>query len=223
MITVWGRRNSMNVQKAMWTLGELDLAYQRRDVGGSFGVTDSDTYRAMNPNGLVPTIEDGDLVLWESNAIVRYLARTYGGKGLWPTSNNDQALADQWMDWGISTFGPPFFNIFFNLIRLPPEKSNADLVSAGIKTSARLLGLLDHHLQGRAFVCGDVLSAGDIPLGVMAYRYFNLDIDRPAAPKVEAWFQRLQARPAYQKHVMIPFGRDHREWQELEQASAGIQ
>ena len=216
----------MNVQKVMWLLGEIALPYQRYDVGGSFGGTDSQRYRAMNPNGLVPTIEDGELVLWESNAIVRYLARTYANGatgGPWPAAGTDQALADQWMDWAISTFGPPFFGTFFHMIRLPPEKSDAGVIAAGVRSCGRLLGLLDRHLEGRGFLCGASFSVADIPLGVMAYRYFSLDIERPAAPNVEAWYDRLTSRPAYQKHVMIPFGRDLAEWEALEAASAGVQ
>ena len=223
MIRVWGRRNSMNVQKVMWALGELEQPYERRDVGGSFGGTDSEQYQAMNPNGLVPTIEDGDLVLWESNAIVRHLARSYDKAGLWPADAGGQARADQWMDWAISAFGPPFFGMFFHLIRLPPEKADRSVVESGVRACGRLLGLLDRHLATRAYLCGDSLTVGDIPLGVMAYRYFNLQVERPQAPNVAAWFARLQARATYQKHVMIPFGSNHEEWLALETASAGIQ
>ena len=223
MITVWGRRNSMNVQKVMWALGELDLPYQRQDVGGSFGGTDGDAYRNMNPNGLVPTIQDGDLVLWESNAVVRYLARSYGADELWPADAAGQARADQWMDWAISTFGPPFFGAFFHLIRLPAEKADPEVVASGVRACARMLGLLDRRLSASPYLGGDSLTVADIPLGAMAYRYFNLDIERPEAPNVAAWFARLQSRPAYQKHVMIPFGSNVEEWQTLEAASAGIQ
>lgn len=223
MITVWGRRNSMNVQKVMWALGELQLPYRRHDVGGSFGGTDSERYRAMNPNGLVPTIEDGELVLWESNAIVRHLARSYGAGGLWPADAAALARADQWMDWAISAFGPPFFGTFFHLIRLPAEKADRSVIESGERGCGRLLGLLDRHLAAVPYLCGDTFSVADIPLGVMAYRYFNLDIERPEAPSVAAWFARLQSRAAYQKHVMIPFGSNVEEWQALEAASAGIQ
>ena len=124
MITVYGRRNSMNVQKVMWTLGELGLEYHRHDVAGSFGFPPE--YQNLNPNGVVPTIQDGDLTLWESNACVRYLARTYGEGSLWPSDAITLAHGDQWMDWASSTMNPAFFGIFMNLIRVPAERAPSD-------------------------------------------------------------------------------------------------
>lgn len=221
MITVYGRRNSLNVQKVMWTLGELNLEYQRHDVAGSFGFPPD--YARLNPNGVVPTIVDGELTLWESNACVRYLARTYGDGGLWPGDKATLAQADQWMDWASSTMIPSFFGVFMNLIRIPAARANREQVAASTERCASLARQLDDHLADYRFIAGDSLSMGDIPLGCVFYRYFNLEIDRPEVPRLRAWFERLTERPAYRKHVMIPFGRNAEEWLVEEKKNAGVQ
>ena len=220
MITVWGRRNSMNVQKVTWALKEVGLEYTRHNVGGSFGGTNTADYLAMNPNQVVPILQDGDVTAWESNSIVRYLARTYGVGVLQPEDAATRARAEQWMDWLTSTLNPPFFQVFFNTIRLPRDKQNADAIAAGLDGCARLYGQLDSHLADHAYVAGDSFSMGDIPVGVTLYRYFNMEIERPSLPNVSAWYERLQERPAYRRAVMIPFGRDIDEWDQLEKAGA---
>lgn len=221
MITVWGRRNSMNVQKVMWVLGELALDYERHDVAGSFGFPED--YARLNPNGVVPTIEDGDLVMWESNACVRYLARTYGKGSLWPDDPAMLAHGDQWMDWTASRMNPAFFQVFMNMIRVPAARSNPDQLARGSAACAELAGLLDRHLAQSDYMAGDTLSIGDISLGCVMYRYFNLEIERPDVPHLEAWYARLCERPAYRKHVMIPFGGNAEEWLIEEKKNAGIQ
>lgn len=217
MIKVLGRRNSANVQKVMWTLGELGIEYQREDVGGSFGYPDD----YPNPNPVVPTLHDGDITVWESNACVRYLARTYGQGSLWPEDAATLAAADMWMEWQRSDISNAFFVLFQMKVRgLPgaPEKVERLVGDAG-----RCFGQLDAQLTGREFVCGDALTFADIAIGAMTYRYFNLEIDRPALPAVEAWQARLESRPAYQKHVMLEFGRNLDEWNAFEAANAGVQ
>lgn len=220
MITVWGRRNSMNVQKVTWALKELGLEYERHNVGGSFGGTNTAGYVAMNPNQVVPTLQDGEVTAWESNSIVRYLARTYGATSLQPADPATHARAEQWMDWLTSTLNPPFFQVFFNTIRLPKDKQDADAIAAGLEGCARLYGQLDEHLASHAYLAGDSFTMGDIPVGVTLYRYFNMDVERPSLPNVTAWYERLQERPAYRRAVMIPFGRDVDEWAVLEKAGA---
>ncbi len=221
MITVYGRRNSMNVQKVMWTLGELDLEYRRLDIAGSFGFPPD--YASMNPNGVVPTIRDGDLVMWESNACVRYLARTYGQGRLWPDEPAALAHADQWMDWASSTMNPAFFDAFMNLIRLPAERADRARIARGAKACGDLAKRLDAHLGDKPYLAGEAFTMGDVPLGCLAYRYFDLAIERPETPCLRAWFERLCERPAYRKHVMIPFGRNAEEWLREEKRNAGIQ
>jgi len=222
MITVYGRRNSLNVQKVMWALGELGVDYQRHDVAGSFGFPED--YKSLNPNGVVPTIQDGDLVLWESNACVRYLARTYGKGSLWPDDAASLAQGDQWMDWASSRMNGAFFAIFMNMIRIPKANSNPQQIEQGEKNCAQLAHLLDQHLAERSFMTGEQLTIGDIPLGCVFYRYFTLDIRRPDdVPNLTAWYERLCERPTYQKHVMIPFGSNAEEWLAEEKKNAGVQ
>lgn len=221
MITVWGRRNSVNVQKVMWALGELKLDYRRMDVSGSFGIPDD--YPALNPNRTVPTITDGELTLWESNACVRYLARSYGEGLLWPAHPAPLARADQWMDWTSNVLMPAFFQIFLNLVRLPPADADPRQADAGARRCATLLRIVDQELEGSTYIAGDEFSMGDIALGPLTYRYFNLPIEHAELPHVSAWYERLARRPAYQKHVMIPFGRNHEEWNALEKEGAGVQ
>lgn len=217
MIEVLGRRNSANVQKVMWALGELNLEYKRADVGGSFGYPSD----YPNPNAVVPTIRDGEIVVWESNAVVRYLAQRYGAGQLWPDDAGLAATADMWMEWQRSDISVAFFPLFQMLVRgLPatPEKIAAKAEACGV-----VFAQLDALLNDRQFICGDQLSAADIAIGAMMFRYMTLPIERPALPAVEAWYKRLTERPAYQKHVMIEYGSNVDEWQQHEAASAGVQ
>ena len=220
-IEVYGRRNSLNVQKVMWALGELGLGYHRHDVGGSFGYPDD--YAALNPNPLVPALADGEVRMWESNACVRYLARTYGEGGLWPGDPAALACADQWMDWQATRLAPAFLPAFIQLIRMPEEQRNSQAIEAGLASAATLYRLLDRHLAEHDYVAGPSFSMGDIALGPMTYRYLEMDIERPALPHVGLWFERLGARDAFRYHAMIPFGRNPDEWQREEARNAGIQ
>ena len=217
MITVLGRRNSANVQKVMWTLGELDLPYQRNDVGGSFGYPED----YPSPNHVVPTMKDDDLVVWESGACVRHLARTYGGGSLWPEDPAQLALADMWMEWHRSDIAGAFFPLFQMLIRDMP--STPETIAKLTANCGRIFGQLDTQLQGRDFICGDTLTMADIVNGAIAYRYMTLPIERPALPAMQAWYARLADRPAYRKHVMIEYGRNIDEWNAHEAANAEIQ
>jgi glutathione S-transferase len=220
-IEVYGRRNSLNVQKVMWALGELGLDYRRYDVGGSFGYPDE--YGALNPNPLVPALVDGEVRMWESNACVRYLARTYGQGSLWPDDPPVLARADQWMDWQATRLGPAFLPAFIQLIRMPADKRNPQAIDAGLESAAALYRVLDRQLGEHPFVAGRSLTMGDIAFGPMTYRYFEMDIERPELPSVQAWFERLGGREAFRYHAMIPFGRNPEEWQREEARNAGVQ
>lgn len=204
MLKVWGRTNSINVQKVMWTLGELGVAHERIDAGGAFGRLDTPEYGAMNPNRLIPVIEDGATVVWESNAIVRYLAARYGAGELWPEDPGRRADADRWMDWQITTAQPALGPIFQGLIRMAPEQRDMKLIDAQIVRLGQLMQVLDKHLAVRQCVAGDDLTMGDVPIGCLCWRYLKLEIERPELPNVAAYFERLQARPAYREHVMLP-------------------
>lgn len=217
MITVLGRRNSANVQKVMWTLGELDLPYRRIDVGGSFGYPPD----YPNPVKVVPTLRDGDLVVWESNACVRYLARTYGQGKLWPDDPARLATSDMWMEWQRSDISNAFFPLFQMLVRGLP--STPEKIERCVRDCGRIFAQLDRQLEGRDFISGDALGTADIVIGAMMYRYMTLPVDRPALPAMAAWYQRLTTRPAYRKHVMIEYGRNVEEWAVHEKANEGIQ
>ena len=220
MIEVWGRKNSGNVQLVMWTVGELGLEYQRHNVGGSFGGLDTEEYGSLNPNRTIPTLRDSGSVLWESQTIVRYLASQYGVGSLLPADPYQRAIADQWLEWSKGTALPRFFPVWIGF-RTPVEKRNADAIAAAAKKFGETLAIADRRLAASPYLAGEQLSMGDITLGAWAYKYFNLEIiDRPSLPHVENWYQRLCERPAYRKHVMIPFGSTPQEWLELEQAGA---
>lgn len=204
MLKIWGRNNSVNVQKAMWTVGELGLDHERIDVGGAFGGLDTPEYGAMNPNRRIPVLEDGGTVLWESNAIVRYLAARYGSGSLWAEDPGIRAQADIWMDWMVTTLLPEMHPVFWGLIRTPEAERDMDHINAAAKRTGETFKLLDAHLADRKFVTGGALTMGDIPVGAACYRYHELPIDRPDLPNVAAWYARLQEREAFRQHVMIP-------------------
>ncbi len=203
MLKIWGRKNSVNVKKALWALEELKLPYERTDAGLQFGVVNTPAYRKLNPNGLVPTIDDGGFVLWESHAIVRYLAARHGAGSLWPTDHRVRADADRWMDWAI-TFAAALRPVFWNLIRTPAEKRDLKAVEEGTQKAGELAAYVDAPLAEHPYIAGDALTMGDIPIGCHLQIWLNLDIARPAVPNLEAWYQRLRTRPAYTKIVDTP-------------------
>lgn len=206
MLRIWGRRNSLNVQKVMWAVGELRLTHERIDAGGQFGGLDTEAFAAMNPNRRVPVIDDDGTIIWESHAIVRYLAMKHGAGSLAPGEAGARAQSDMWMDWTLADLQPAFIGgVFWNFYRTPEARRNWQLIRQGLARSANLFRLLDRHLEGRSFLAGDHLTMGDIPAGAQLYRYFNLEIDRPSLPNVERWYTRLQERDAYRTHVMVPF------------------
>ncbi|WP_159715698.1 glutathione S-transferase family protein [Geminicoccus flavidas] len=203
MIRIWGRKNSLNVQKVMWTVAELGLAHERLDVGGPFGGLDA-AYREKNPNGLIPVIEDRGTVIWESNAIVRYLAARWGQGLLWDSDPARRALADQWMDWQQTIVQPSLSPLFLGLIRTPEAQRDQVALQAAAARLHEVLALLDAHLRERTFIAGDELTMADIPLGAAVNRYLHLPIERPALPSLQAWHERLVARACFRSHVMIP-------------------
>lgn len=205
MIKLWGRDTSINVQKAMWALEELGLAYQRVDLGGAFGGLDDPAYVALNPNRRVPTLQDGDLVLWESHAIVRYLAAKYGAGSLWDEDPGRRAVSDRWMDW---TAGPALADlttIFWHTVRLPEDKRDGAAVEAAVQRLAKTLEIPDRHLADRPYVVGDTPTIGDIALGSLFYRYYSFDIERPDLVNLQAYYHRLSQRPAYRASIMTSF------------------
>ena len=203
MLKIWGRNNSVNVQKPLWCCEELGLQYQRIDAGGSFGIVNTPQYRALNPNGLVPTLEDGPFVLWESNAIVRYLLALHAAGTAWyPDDLKARAIADKWMDWTTSSFAGPFRTVFWGVLRTPADQQDWPAIHAAIKECDTLLSMADQALAVKPYLSGDEIGMGDIPLGSFIYAWFEMPIERAPQPHLQAWYARLKQRPAYRKAVM---------------------
>ena len=203
MIKIWGRNTSSNVQKAMWAVGELGLEHTRIDVGGAFGQTKEPKYLAMNPNSLVPTLEEEDgFTLWESNSITRYLAGKHDKAGvLEPKDAKQRALASQWMDWQLAVVGPAIFNAFWGLIRTPEDKRDMVAIKASQEKTTAAMQIMDAQLAKTKYLAGDSFSYGDIPVGVMCYRYRQLVPGRPATPHLDRWFDAIAKRKAFHDHV----------------------
>lgn len=204
MLKIWGRNNSINVQKAMWTVAELGLEHERHDVGGPFGGLDEPSFLAMNPNGRIPVIDDDGLIVWESNAIVRYLSAKHSDGALWPSDPAERSLADRWMDWQASSLIADLVTVFLGLIRTPEAERNMTAINAATERLNGAMGLLDRHLGANEWVAGDKMTMGDIPVGALVYRWLHMPIDRPDLAHVSAYHDRLAGRPAFAEHVMIP-------------------
>ena len=204
MLRLWGRRNSINVQKVLWCLGELELRYERIDAGLGFGVNDTPEFLALNPNGLVPVIDDGGFVLWESNVIVRYLAERYGSGSLCPTDMRERYDGERWMDWQVAQLWAAMRPVFLGLVRTPPERRDHAAIEKGIEDCERAFGILDRHLAGRPFVGGARLTMADIPVGVTAHRWYLLNVARTEFPNMRRWYEDIIARPAFRDNVNAP-------------------
>ena len=204
MLKVWGRETSINVQKVMWLVGELGLECERVDAGGPFGGLDRPDYVAMNPTGRIPTLEDDGFTLWESHAIMRYLARKHGAGSWWPDDPRTLAVADQWMDWPCNLAYPQLIRAFLGLYRTPEDERDDDAIARALQICAAELRILDSHLERNAYVAGDAPTMGDVPVGCIAYRWLAMDIERPELPNLAAWYARLRERPAFREHAMIP-------------------
>ena len=200
MLKIWGRANSINVQKVLWSCAEMDVKFDRVDAGMQFGVNNTPEFKAMNPNGLVPMIDDGGFVLWESHAIVRYLARKHGLGTLCPSDPKAAADADRWMEWYSTTLWNHMKPIFWNLIRTAPEKRNMADVEDNRQKLAAYLAMADAHLEKNPYLAGKVFTMGDIPLAVLCHRWFNLPIERPAMQNLERWFKAMGERAAFKLH-----------------------
>ncbi|KAB2665915.1 glutathione S-transferase [Brucella tritici] len=204
MLKIWGRINSTNVKKALWTARELNLDYEQIDVGGQFGGLKDPAYLARNPNGLIPLLEDGGTVLWESNTITRYLAAAYGKETLWIEDAAKRAQAEKWMDWASSSFYTNFSNVMKHLIRLPEAERNPALLEQSLQGLAQSMQIANEGLKEAPWFSGENFGIGDIPTGCYAYAWFEFPIERPSLPHLEDWYGRLKQRPAYQAAVMTP-------------------
>ena len=203
MLTVWGRNNSTNVKKVLWCLEELGVSYERIDVGGQYGKLNDPLYRSLNPNGLIPCLQDGDFVLWESNTIVRYLAAQYGGNSLYLPEAKPRAAAEKWMDWATSSVVEPFKAVFIGLVRTAPELQDRAKIAQGIEQLNTLMAIADEALSKQTYLSGDKFGIGDIPLGCLAYAWFYLFFELSELPHLQRWSQGLTHRAAFQKVIDI--------------------
>jgi glutathione S-transferase len=204
MLRLLGRNTSSNVQKVLWLLAELGIPCERVDYGGPFGGNKDPAYLKLNPNGVVPTLIDGETVVWESNTILRYIANRFGPTPLYPAEAAPRALCERWMDWQLGALNAPITQLYIALIRTPADQRNPHAVATLTAQVGAHFKLIDGWLEGRTYLAGDDLTLADIALGMFAYRWFTLEVVRgPDLTRVNTWYARLQARPAYREHVMI--------------------
>jgi glutathione S-transferase len=206
MLRIWGRANSSNVMKLLWLCEELSIPFERIDAGGAFGRTREPEYLVKNPNALVPVIEEEDgFVLWESNAILRYLARTRApGHPVYPADPRIAADCDRWMDWQQTALNPPLVTVYFTLFRIPEPERDWTAYGKALAQVEALFGMLEARLATRPFLCGEDLTLADIGLGIYAYRWLKLPVERGATPHLQRWHDALAARPGFARYVALP-------------------
>jgi len=206
MIRVYGRKTSSNVQPVMWICAELGLEVERFDVGGAFGGTDTDAFRAMNPMGKVPVMQDGDLTMFESQAILRYLASEYGRDALWPGTARARAHHDLWMEWAKQNVSAQFnYKVFWQLVRTPATDRDPAMMTAGIEAINTLMPMADAQIARHGWLAGETISLADFTFGVQLYRYYTVDFERPDTPNIDAYYARLQEREPYRTHAMVSY------------------
>jgi glutathione S-transferase len=205
-ITIWGRANSVNVQKVLWCLSELDLAYERIDAGMAFGRNHDPEYLAMNPNARVPTLVDGDYVLWESHSIMRYLVLAYRpDSSIYPDEPKRRAAVDRWLDWVLSTVQPADRPVFWALVRTPPEQRDMAAIQKDADAEALVWEIADTQLATRRFLEGDDFTIADIAVGAFARRWLRVEgIRKPKLPNLDRWFAELESRTGFQEHLAQP-------------------
>jgi glutathione S-transferase len=205
-LKIWGRANSVNVQKVLWCLAELDLAYERIDAGMAFGRNRDPDYLAMNPNGRVPTLVDGDFVLWESNSIMRYLVLAYAkGSPIYPEAPKRRASVDRWLDWSLSTLQPVDRPVFWALVRTPVDQRDMVAIQNDADAEAVVWRIADAQLATRRFIEGDDFTIADIALGAYARRWFGVEgVTKPRLANLERWFGEFASRPGFVRFIAPP-------------------
>jgi glutathione S-transferase len=204
MIKIWGRTSSSNVMKVLWCCAELGEPFERIDWGGKYGGNEDPAYLALNPNGLVPTVQDGKLVIWESHTIMRYLCTTRAAERLYPTDPRKRTFVERWMDWQNAHGGGPLVTLFFGHIREPGSRSPAELETAR-KEGIAVWKIVEHGLElSGDYLAGSEFTIADIPVGILARRWFGMPIERPSLPRLQAWYDRLSVRPGFVEHIGGP-------------------
>lgn len=207
VLQIWGRKTSSNVQALMWAVGELNLPYKRLDVGHIYGGNTSPEFLAMNPNGTIPVLRDGDgEPLWETGAIIRYLSNRYGTDPFWPTQLNARTKVDMWAEWSKINIAQGFTGpIFWSVVRTLPEQQDKFAISAAIALLTKKLEIAEAQLTSHPFIAGDTFTLADIQFGHILFRYFNISIERTTLPKLQQYYQRLTERVAFREHVMVSY------------------
>lgn len=207
MLTIWGRKTSSNVQALMWCVGELELRFHRHDAGHRFGGLDTDAFRKLNPNGTIPVLQDGDHPpLWETGAILRYLANAYGGNAFWPRDPVQRAEVDKWAEWAKINVAMDFtVPVFWQVVRTAPAEQDQNAIEQAVAALDSKLALADTRLSENTYLCGPDLTLADIQLGHILYRYYDIAISRAVLPNLRRYYDRLTERPAYQEHVMLSY------------------
>jgi glutathione S-transferase len=192
--------------KVLWCCTELGEKYERTDVGGPYGGNDDAKYRAMNPNGRVPTVEDNGTIIWESNTIVRYLCATRRAETLYPTDPAKRTFAERWMDWQLGHGGPAITPLFMGYVRTPPEKRNEAALAEALKAAIPVWQVVEDWLahRGWPYLAGTEFTVGDIPVAIFARRWFGMPIERPPMKQIEAWYDRVKVRPGFVEHIAVP-------------------
>jgi glutathione S-transferase len=204
-IKILGRRSSFNVQKVLWLLDYLSVDYQHTEMGGRFGGLDTAEFLDWNPHGKVPVLIDGELVIWESHTILRYLAATYGSDEFWPRDPAARSYLDRWLDWAATRLQPDFMDLFWGYYRMPETQRDLEAIKRARQDCARDYELLDSHLRARTFLDGDNFTLADIPAGATLYRYFEMGLAVPQPDNVMSWYERLRKIPSYRRQITIPF------------------
>jgi glutathione S-transferase len=197
MLTIWGHQNAPNVRKVIWTCDELGIAYERKDIGGPFGGTGSDQYRAMNPNGRIPTIDHDGFILWESHAIMRYLVAIAGGQSLVPADPQGQAQVNQWMDWQLAHLGHAIRALVLLVLKPGDTIPSPAQIDAARSEVLGLLAILEIALADRNWILGEYFTLADIPLAINYNMWKVLAPDHEGFPALETWYTRILARPSY--------------------------
>jgi glutathione S-transferase len=204
MVTIWGRNTSSNVQKVLWLCEEIGLKFDRKDVGGAFGGLDTPQFMALNPNKSIPVIEDGGTVVWESHAILRFLAAKHGPDDIYPAKPAARALVEQWLDWHLGTLAPAITPVFLACFRTPAAARNEAELARQVAHLTSAMTLLEREIAGRAYIAGDKLTIADVAFGNSIWRWFAFPFGRPKLPNLEAWQARVAERPGHRMHIAQP-------------------
>jgi glutathione S-transferase len=203
MIKLLGRADSSNVRKVLWAIDELGIDCEREDYGGAFGRNDTPEYLRLNPNGLVPTLVDGDIVVWESNSIIRYLAERQGAAAFGGGTPAERAHIGQWMDWQLSAVTPPLYSLFIQLIRTADDQRDHHVIEASIKALRRHLAILARALPAEGYLLGPAVTGADVAIGMMLHRFCALVPEPGLDARVTLYHRQLAERPGFQSHIAI--------------------